>query len=393
MYIVMSGAEAEGIAAFARKMAEIEERLREYIGPRTRRIEGSMLSPSSYIDGSYVCIERRGCVYTLLSAASLRVVGEERAAVMGLPGKRRPLHTVLFPKKYHEVRASNFMRIMETLAGLWELRSGARLVVMDGSYLTLLLTPYNIPLERIECSPINTDEPDLDEALEEIRGGDTESYYEAVNMMLRWHESLAGSFSNALDVLCASLQLSLILLIGATFRLLSEASAKGVPVVWVSKDTESYLLMRSAGIEELFNDVVTLDEIWLTEDKIYVNLDPSTPVTKIPAKIRDLPLVEGFYRKWGSYVAVYAKLSREGAPLQVTLPEKMAGSICDILATLSLLSDRKYGYPAPLIQVHHLTVLSRDLAEKIANNIWAKASGALRTLLAPKGRALYGLPG
>ncbi len=392
----MSGREEKGIAEFARKMAEVEERLRSYIGPLTRRIEGDVISPSSYIDGSYVCVERRGCVYTMLSAASVMVKNEKGAARMGLPGKERPLSTILFPKKYHEVRASNLMRIMETLAGLWELRDGAKLIVMDGSYLTLLLAPYNVHLERIGCSSTEPGENSyerFEEAVAEIGGGNVESYYRAVKALLELHERLATSRSSVLDTLCAALRLSLALLIGASKILLSEASAKGVPVLWVSKDTDSYLLMRSAGIEELFNDIVTLDEIWLDDERVYVILNPVAPVTRIPSGIKDLPVIEEFYRDWGTYVAVYAKLSRFGAPLQVTLPQRAASRVDDALATLSRLSSRKYGYPAPLIQVHHLAALNRELAEKIANSLWARASGGLKALLAPKGRILYGLPG
>ena len=387
--------------SIAEKIVRGEEKILEYVRINEKKLpQANPLFPASFIDGSYVVSERRGCLVSLLSTASLAVDEGGFSLKKGLPGNRRPFPAIVFPKEYGENRVSYMMKTLEILAALWEIGRGAGLVVLDGSYLTLLLSSFGFPVEVARRGGEPLDEGgEVVNAFERwgellLRGGGADSFVKVSEEMLNLYGELLFRSGGGIDPLRLSTYVVLTGLLKASHILLEAAEERGVGVAWLSKDVDSRFLVETAAGGGWINDVSVLDEAWHSRGDVYLSFSPDKPVKKPSQPVADPEVLDALYEKWGGYLVAYVKLGRAGVPLQVSVPARMSSLLDAILSTLKAIPSTN-GYPNPLVYVHHLAVLKREAAELVANTLWrsAEGKGIIERLLAPKGRVMVGLPG
>ncbi|GEM_PF-3186143 len=376
------------------KLSSSLDPIANYVTSNTKTFDKTVLLDSAYIDGSLAVDERRGSLVTLLSVASLYVKGEPLRYEKGLPGRERMHPLVLIPKSYGEERASYFMRGLELLEALRAAHLGTPLVVMDGSYVTLLLSAYGFPEEiasRMGGLHCESDVEVIRAAFDEIaEDHSTEAFYKAVNVFIKAYADALSTSSSWEDALTCTSRLALEIVLETGAALLEEARKKGVDVVWVSKETGMDVLSEKLGVEKWMRDLIALDELWKSYKKCYLTVTPEKEIGKPRRTLAPEDVLARIYRPpWNRYEVTYAKLG--GATLQITYP-LLLHDVEDVLSTLTLLSSDS-GYPRPLIHVHHMAAIPRERARHYADILWASSNGIERILLAPMGRILLGLPG
>lgn len=199
--------------------------------------------------------------------------------------------------------------------------------------------------------------------------------------------------------------------IRALIRLFRIAEEQNALLFWISKDSESRMLTRRYPLLSLANDLSVLDLV--LENNQYVNVEElvTLPIVSLRRASLDLNSIDELteenvnkimnqiypafgrmysvyavtikhakqiYEKYNKYSAIYAKY--RDFVIQITYPTqffeeytkrngyKSADKVVEkLLGMLKTISPR--GYPEPLVHAHFATILSRDLAEKMANGL------------------------
>lgn len=397
--------------ALAEKLVELLREAEERVRGLGREIRGDPLEHVGFVDGSYVLEERRGACLALFSAASLEVVRGEMRPRMG--GNRKPIVHVLAPKSYSESRASLLMSVLELLAAIDLLRSGAEAVFLDGSYVSALMEPFGFA-EKVYSAALRAGKAALDTQLLNRVGADArrsvqsvledrDPYTQFTQILAtigRYASELYGGLYGAAEEprwRKEALDYSLVYLEETAYltvlhSLLGEAESRGVSLYWVAKDTESRYITEREGVLGWLNDVMLLDYAWKGVGGVYTELKGQT-FGRPKGLVAYRPLIDEVYAKWNEYSVVYFKLNRHGVVSQMTYPTALPAAPHRALATLSALSDKLHGYPRPLNYVHNVAVLDPALARVLADEMYRRRGpeDILRYMLAPSGRRMLGL--
>jgi len=373
-----------------------------------KRIAGEPFARAGFVDGSYVMDERRGAYVLLLSTASVLVDGGRIEGV--LRGSSRPHVALLVPKGFAESRAGLLMSMLELLAALDLVRRGVEAVFLDGSYVSEVMVPFGhardayenfAPLAaELDGGPLERWGEEAARAAAEARGGDPLPSFASLLARLAAcsSELYARIASEAPDLRSRKEALDFAVVYCETTAFMSlldeflgECSRRGVKPFWVAKDAESRYIVEREGVVGWLNDLTLLDYAWRDLDSAYASFEGERVHRPKPCAVWR-PLLEGVYERWGGYGVTYFKLRRAGVVSQMTYPEFVeGGAVLSALATLHQLADGR-GYPRPLSYVHHMAVLNPELARLVADELYRREQNpALRSMLAPSGRAAAGL--
>ncbi len=391
---------------------EVEIKLREV----AQQIEGRGFSSSGYVDGSYVLDERRGAFLSVFSTASLSLRGNRFYKRM--KGSEYPVPYILIPKVYGESRSSMLMEIAEFISGLDLIRRGTESLFMDGSYLSVLMSPFGAIRDvasRFSQLPFSSEAIEVAENLGEtiiLTIGEVLSSKDPYNIFISTlrvideygsllYNELSKLFKRYLGYTYARkdlLDYSMVYVEETTFMsiintLLEEAKERDVGVFWVAKDSESRVLAEKEQLLGWFTDLTLLDYSWRNLGNIFLQIDSLPPVGFPKEHVCPRKLRKYFTSKWNKYAITYFKLGVKGAVIQLSFPLAISRDMVnDALKTLLNVSDKRYGYPRPLSYAHNLAVLDQRLARLIADELWrSNKNPLLKSILAPSGRYLLGL--
>ena len=403
------------IRSIEKEFASVERELRYSAEP----ISGKEVEPVGFIDGSVSLNERRGAFIVILSAAS--IIYSMHKYLPALPGSKKPFLHILMPKSYGESRSAILMRTLENLEALRQIYAGVRVVCLDGSYLTLLLTGYSYMHEiynefsksyrealkdvlEVLANESNEYLEQLSALVKMIDRGGLRELYQAYrdilfNTTLRVNKVVQNLEENygrenikpvLIDYVSSYLELTPFFYISSL--LLETAKREDASIVWISKESNSRFLANIYELRGWVTDLVLVDWAWSGLDAAYFVFDDTKPVSIPKYHVAPQKVIGDLYR-WNHYVVVYAKLAKYAPSLQISYPKGLVEEdiLNDLLYTLSKISDKRTGYPKPLNYVHNLAVLSLDTAKLVAEKIWRNSRGLQRSLLAPAGREQLGL--
>jgi len=350
------------------------------------------------IDGSYVVDERFGCYITAFSTFPVIVRNNflEKSSV----ASDQPVVVPILPKTRGESRASTLCRCYEELVALKHIDS-CDYIFLDGSYISMLMGcsytrgDYRF-LERVLGGRNSVKalylaiEKDLDNFCLETEDIALSSDEKAVKI---FRKLLALSWKyarNAYEKTASSLKKEAKRLwLGYVYMafeetlaqnmlriLLNRAAEKKVKVFWISKDTESGFLIHGRRALSSFNDTAVLEYLWRDFKRAYIKLKEIGE--RIPRVDEDAvdhmypnTILQNIYRDSWSYAEVaYAKLRKNGIVFQVSYPVVFSENLEEALGVLAALACRKTGYPKPLAQAHHCTVLDPRLPALIGDQLW-----------------------
>lgn len=419
------------ISLSARELSEILSIAEDRVLQASQDIEEwNEWRSSGFVDGSYVVDERKGALVTVFSAASLYVVKEGKMAkIKGvMRGSKDPIPFILFPRFNSEARCSVLMKSLELITAMDLIRKGCEYVYVDGSYLSLLLSPSNIVriifkdiknsllnnignVVRYFKNFINRVNESLETTNKNVRQIFTKLLSILINTVQESYKGLINDISvtmdpslrkNLFDYITLSLEENLLLAL--TNMLLEESEDRNGKIFWIAKDTESRSLADALGLIGWYTDTSLLDYIWRTRKEVLLDISkiaPLKPVSPLRGTmvgnkgdlIYEPNVALRFYRKWGNYKIWYFKLSKTGTVLQLSYPARYGKSSGEeAISILYELRDEKHGYPKPLAYAHHIATLPQDLARLIGDESWKNARDPLiKSLLSSPGRRVSGL--
>jgi len=382
----------------------------------TDRISGERYSATGvFTDGSNIVDERRGCGLAVFSSVSVIYTnkGEEKAVKTITINPEETL-MLIFPKFNLVSRANTIMRSFEYLTAIEAIDDQVDVIVFDGSFVTALIDPktsvrdlyaeiYRIlknlsPTKFVDVyhGILEIIDEKINRFLENVnaKGHAQEKakffrrkYYDAYKSILDEIES--GIPSNYYSPIKNYLQNYIFLLIEQNFAannllgVLERAKKHNVPVVWISKDTESRLVTKNLRSLTLANDQALLD--FIMDSKEYLLVEKIVELSKINAETMtiDFPddvkryektfavtrkIAERLYTDFSDYAIVYAKLY--GPVLQLSYPKALVED--DKLESLLIyLNSISYmGYPKPLIYVHNRSTLRERVAKILSEGMY-----------------------
>ena len=392
--------------------------------------EWSDWKSSGFVDGSYVVDERKGALVTVFSVASLYVNKEGRITkIKGvMKGSKEPIPFILFPRFNSEVRCSILMKSLELLAALDLIRKGCEYVYIDGSYLSLLLSPSSIVriiFKDIKSSLINNInnviiyfKEFIDKVYESVETTNKNARWKFIELLSILVSNIQGIYrrlvnelsvridsslrKNLFDYIALALEENLSLVLSNI--LLEESKDNDSKIFWIAKDTESRSLAEALGLIGWYTDTSLLDYVWRAKKEALLDVSKIAPLKPVSPLRGTMVGEKGdliyepttalrFYRRWGGYKMWYFKLSKTGTVLQLSYPARYGKSSGEeAVSILYELRDERHGYPKPLAYVHHTAVLSQDLARLIGDESWKNARDPLiRSLLSSSGRRVSGL--
>jgi hypothetical protein len=378
----------------------VEKELAEEAEP----ISGKPFTSTGYVDGSNVVEPRRSIHVAVFSVASILLKNGKYSALAR--GAEEPIVSVIVPKSYGEQRANLLMSIIELLAARKALTSSLEAILLDGSFISEMMTVFSHPKDAAEAmgedyKKILDNLPDAEHLGIELEDRDIspksvmglfEEISEKAWQIYKERNTMfekASSKKSFLDFVCVYVETTVYL--KALRELLTASRELQVPLFWVAKDSETNLLVEKVGLEGWLNDVTLLDYAWRNLEDAYTTLR-GKEFGRLKPCAADRKLVSEILGAWGNYSVLYFKLRKLGPVLQVTYPSYVdEDEALSALATLKELSDSR-GYPKPLSYVHHMAVLNPEIARLVADEIYQrKADSIFRAAYAPSGRVKAGL--
>jgi len=412
---------------------------------KLKDIRGELYSEQKVVftDGSNVLSERRGCGVSIFSSISIMYsVSDDGFYVLDncMLGPERTL-LILLPRFNLVSRANSIMRGLEYLTALSLLTKGADMIVFDGSYVTSLLEPrktvrdiyldirsllreaYGDKYKEIMYKLVSIIDRELDERIVrklrpskplEFADWFFTNYYkvfENIYEILRTESQISMK-----ETLVSKIQNYLFLLIEQTFTatalatVLNYSHEKHLPVIWISKDTESRIITRAYRSISLSNDTVLMD--FVLGPKKYLRVSEITDLSEVSAdrftiaqkedinyidRSYSIPmvLVTKIYVNFSEYEVVYGKLGGTNSPtIQLTFPKDLMRNeerdMLDVVLSV-LLKTSKYGYPDPLRVVHQRSTLREKSIKIISDGLYRSCKDRdeiLCALLRDSGRDL-----
>lgn len=369
-----------------------------------------------FTDGSNVLSERRGCGIALFSTVSIlyNKNNPNKKVVRSFIINPEDTLFIVLPKFNLASRINTIMRGFEYISAMSILNDDVDLVVFDGSYVTSMIEPRAVSREYFsdivrvasKLAPTKHQEiifemierldgtisSELDKIFKDV--GDVGGVYkkfirEYYNIYGETYNTVKDLLKLPLEVLKSTIQNYIFALIEQNFAVkalslvMKKAANLNIPVVWVSKDSESRLLTKILSSIALSNDLSLLD--FILEDNQYVSASSLSELSEIEPErmtirkmdeivktgktygvLRDL--AENFYRDFAEYDVTYAKMG--GPVLQLTYPKKLVdskklGVVLSYLRSISIM-----GYPEPLIFVHNRTVLRERVIKILSESIY-----------------------
>ena len=384
-------------------------------------------------DGSNVISERRGAAIALFSATSLIYNyhnGEKE--VLGL-FELDPAKTlfIFIPKFAVISRANTLMRAFEYIVTIEALNRNKDVdyVILDGSYISTLLDPTRI------ISPIYHDLVDVFAGKKDVLVKILTSLEDEVKTIIKELESAQNTISlidiflnnyyNYIDQLIAkfdeqipenakiTFQNYVVSIIEQNFtayclsKLLKTVEELKVPVLWLSKDSESRILAKNYSAFSLLNDLSILDFILEPDEYLVLNdIIEIPPIDERRVKFVEyqkgvkweiyvIPreLTETIYTEHGAYTIIYAKFT--DFVIQFTYPTALKNQLDlgKFLADLKNISE--LGYPEPLIIVHNRTLIHRKLIENLSDGLYErckeKGDTIICNIIGDRGRRRIGI--
>jgi len=350
------------------------------------------------IDGSYVIDERFGCYITAFS--TFPVIVRNNSLEKSSIASEQPIVVPILPKTKGESRASTLCRCYEELVALKHV-DFCDYIFLDGSYISVLMgCSYTRGdfrfLERIlgEKNSVKAlyfiIEKDLDNFCLETEDIVLNSEEKAIKIFrkllaLSWKYARTAyeKTSSSLKREAKRLWLGYVYMAfeetlaqNMLRMLLNRAAERKVKIYWISKDTESGFLIHGRRALSSFNDTAVLEYLWRDFKRAYVRLrEIGEKIPKVDENAVDhmYPniILQSIYREsWSLAEVAYAKLRKNGIVFQVSYPIMFSENLEDALGVLAALACRKTGYPKPLAQAHHCTVLDPRLPALIGDQLW-----------------------
>lgn len=324
---------------------------------------------------------------------------------------------------------NTLMRALEFATARHLLKEGPEAVFMDGSYVSVLLAPSGIVRSAYRevvqgLSP--SEKKGFEELareliaswLELVEGEELKNpaaYFELFLYKKSELEDLAqrkfrkalpnkAVWRSLLDYICMVLEENFALF--QLVKLLEEARSSNTVVFWLAKDADSSFISKELLSTSRLTDASLLEYLWGRKELVCLRVSELVEIPRVsPWRAAKDPNGRGgdlvfhhklavpFYESWGSYEVWYAKYAKYGPVLQISYPSSYGASAgLKALHSLTRLIDERYGYPKPMLHVHHSTVLEKKAVETVADAVWLAEKDPLkRAILGRSGRKLVGL--
>jgi len=387
----------------------------------------------SFVDGSFVLEERRGCSIVLLSVYAATASHEGIRLLEGAVGSERPLLVPIVPREGARGRASALMKLLEVTAAYRALLDHEpQAVVLDGAYPSFVYpaTAARVMYERLRRTLFSFDRKlgeavcgwltkQLTAAVSALSLNATRPFDAVGELLTTEYAFLDQMLNEVAERMPSEAEAALPVLINfaamafedsAALRmlrcLLETAEERGVCICWVAKDADSrYLFVETGGGVRRpvwVTDVALLDAAWRDFSFAYADaerLGGRLGALQNPGRGAFLyhtyprRIFEDFLtdckggERWCKYPVYYTKLSLRGPVLQLTTPICFASGIERVIAALRLWVESERGYPSPLVRVHHGAALSENAARLLGIHLYQRCEEqVLKAVLAPTGR-------
>ncbi len=384
---------------------------------------------SSFIGSNMVLENRLGSIISMITAYGISVEGSSNSlhinSLSNTLGSKKPFPLIITPKRNVRTRSRIFQRIYELLTALHAVNYESYLFFNwdYGEFLSNVLiledTLYYRLLGRVNSPDVGEELREyvdsrlsmLIENLKENIPADNirESFKILVSLLPRTYNELFESiasmkvftgneFSDIVDYVIVVVEKGIFE--SLLKDLLAEARRRNVSVFWITSNPNSNYIGRVNPILSWINDTIILSYIWRNLEK--ASLDTNYIVEEGIAKMwmntinklfkREVvertrsyhPLLnESFPGHEVSDVGLwYAKFARQGPIIQLLYPRDYERKrIEDGLRELYTTSDKRTGYPKPLVLVKRACRISEEVARGLGDSLLRRTENQLLRMI------------
>ena len=384
---------------------------------------------SSFIGSNMVLEDRLGSTISMITAYGISVEGSSTSlhinSLSNTLGSKKPFPLIITPKRNVKTRSRIFQRIYELLTALhtidyerhlffnWDYSEFLRnIFILEDTLYYRLLGRANSPdvgqeLRSHVYSHLSMLLKDLRKNIpaESVR----ESFKTLVDLLPKTYNDLFESiasmkiftgneFNNIVDYVTIAIEKGL--LESLLEYLLVEAHRKNVSVFWITSNPNSNYIGRVNPILSWINDTVILSYIWrnlerATLDTNYIVAEEVrktwiNAVSKLFGKFagHSLSNLRPMSNKFtlmhgtGSMGLWYAKFALQGPIIQVLYPRFYERKrIEDGLRELYTTSDKRTGYPKPLVLVRKACRISEEVARGLGDSLLRRTENQLLRMI------------
>ncbi len=379
---------------------------------------------SSYISSNSVLEDRMGSIISMLTAYGIAVEGTRNAlhieSLSNTLGSKRPFPLIITPKRAAKIRSRIFQRIYELLTAFSAINNEEKIffnwnynaLVRETSLLEKTLLSRLIKEEDSSIGKEFTDiirqylkylagnirenipRENARESLKHLVGLLPKAYNDLFEHVASMKIFAGNRFDDIIDYITIVVERSIFEIL--LHDLLEKARKEHVNVFWVTSNPDDNYISRTNYILSWINDTVILTYIWRNLDQAVLD------VKNIVGEDLDNTYNFTFYLihkylftnehkliKIGDYSSIgrvlwskkglwYAKFSRYGPIIQlIHIGEYKDSTITEGLRELFTVSDKRSGYPRPLVLVRRACRISEEVARGLGDSLLRRIDNPL----------------
>ncbi len=385
---------------------------------------------SSYISSNSVMEDRLGSIVSMLTVYGITVEGTRNTlhieSLGNTLGSKKPFPLIITPKRMARTRSTIFQRIYELLTAIHTLGNEEKLF-FDWNYKNLITETTTLEeaiASRLVGRGDQSDREELETIVREYLdrlsvsieenipyGNIRESFKYLVKLLPGTYNDLfehiasmkifaGGKFDDIIDYTTLVVEKNILKTL--LHMLLKKAERKGIDVFWVTSNPDDNHIIRVNPVLSWINDTVILTYIWRnldqavlrTEDIAGENLDlrgrqggkhslfmlyshvyVDRHVVRRNTSIEE-NVENALTGLW------YAKFSRHGPIIQLLYPQGYKNDVIEEgLRELFTVSNKRTGYPRPLVLVRKACRISDQLARGLSDSLLRRVDNPLLRIM------------
>ncbi len=383
---------------------------------------------SSFIGSNIVLENRLGSTILMITAYGISVEGSSSSlhinSLSNTLGSKKPFPLIITPKRNVKTRSRIFQRIYELLTALnvidyeshlffnWDYNEFLNdiLVLEDTLYYRLLGKMDSPDVGQEIYRNVNSY---LFMLLDDLRKNipaesARESFRILVDLLPKTYNDLFESiasmkiftgneFNDIVDYVTIAVEKGLF---ESLLRdLLTKARRKNISVFWITSNPNSNYIGRVNPILSWINDTVILSYIWRNLERAILDVNHVVEERVMKNWVNTLTKLFGKYNEQTpGYIPKpdelvlenevddaglwYAKFTRQGPIIQILYPRDYERSrIEDGLRELYTTSDKKMGYPKPLVLVKKACRISEEVARGLGDSLLRRTENQLLRMI------------
>ena len=383
---------------------------------------------SSFIGSNMVLENRLGSTISMITAYGISVEGSSSSlhinSISNTLGSKKPFPLIITPKRNVKTRGRIFQRIYELLTALHAIDYESHLffnwdyseflsdiLVLEDTLYYKLLGKVNSPDVGQEIyQHINHHLYKLLEDLRENIPAENarESFRILVDLLPKTYNDLFESiasmkiftgneFNDIVDYVTIAVEKGLFE--SLLKDLLVEARRKNISMFWITSNPNSNYIGRINPILSWINDTVILSYIWRNLERAALDINHIveerimktwvSTLNKLFKKYAEQP--PGYLPRSNELILEheigdaglwYAKFARQGPIIQVLYPRSYERNrIEDGLRELYTTSDKRTGYPKPLVLVKKACRISEEVARGLGDSLLRRTENQLLRMI------------